>query len=243
MYFNSRPREGANAKVPFLCRHGAISIPAPARGRTTNGTAPVTIQQFQFPPPRGGEQRPAQRVAEILYFNSRPREGANNAAGSTTPPQSGFQFPPPRGGELPRIKNYCNPDIFQFPPPRGGERPGGGESVLSSEISIPAPARGRTYLPTSGRRTESDFNSRPREGANHGHRDGRCRVPNFNSRPREGANQWQISAYQGQKYFNSRPREGANPSLSRVTAAMSISIPAPARGRTMGLFCQQSCWK
>ena len=56
------------------------------------------------------------------------------------------------------------------------------------KISIPAPARGRTFGVAKQLTQRINFNSRPREGAN------RCPPassrlgPYFNSRPREGAN-------------------------------------------------------
>ena len=77
-----------------------------------------------------------------------------------------FQFPPPRGGERGLVENEDFEVVFQFPPPRGGEpgkpgllagfgcyfnsRPREGANRRESwdfqtlEISIPAPARGRT---------------------------------------------------------------------------------------------------
>ena len=57
-YFNSRPREGANLSP--TCGRPIwilISIPAPARGRTERADKNKIITQFQFPPPRGGEQQ------------------------------------------------------------------------------------------------------------------------------------------------------------------------------------------
>ena len=97
-------------------------------------------------------------------FNSRPREGANAifvvaaemydisipapARGRTDTIRAlsaliEFQFPPPRGGELLAYAYRTIRHVFQFPPPRGGER---GE--------------------TGARGQQTDFNSRPREGAN-----------------------------------------------------------------------------
>ena len=79
-YFNSRPRKGANVQtlqhhlpgcrisIPAPARGRtfsgrnigdiyAISIPAPARGRTMYLVRRFLDDQFQFPPPRGGEQQ------------------------------------------------------------------------------------------------------------------------------------------------------------------------------------------
>ena len=57
----------------------------------------------------------------------------------------------------------------------------------------------------------------------------------FNSRPREGANASSSKLTQTGDYFNSRPREGANQGLQLLGAQGRISIPAPARGRTAKL--------
>ena len=57
---------------------------------------------------------------------------------------------------------------------------------------------------------QSDFNSRPREGANLERGVAADSRHYFNSRPREGANQPNDSAKHFVRYFNSRPREGAN---------------------------------
>ncbi len=55
----------------------------------------------------------------------------------------------------------------------------------------------------------------------------------FNSRPREGANTGQRWHLGEERYFNSRPREGANRDISLLDRwENTISIPAPARGRT-----------
>ena len=79
------------------------------------------LTQFQFPPPRGGELKCHDARSIDFYFNSRPREGANEDAVATRKAAEAFQFPPPRGGEP------FNPEAFRY--------------IL---ISIPAPARGRT---------------------------------------------------------------------------------------------------
>ena len=121
--------------------------------------------------------------------------------------------------------------IFQFPPPRGGER-----------------------TPAVGIGTISDFNSRPREGANRpqddlpvkggisipaparGRTDGRTvQLPLIAisiPAPARGRT-YSAGRYPPAAYFNSRPREGANSGRWMVwNIVLMISIPAPARGRT-----------
>ena len=99
--FNSRPREGANLLRYLKEEHPLISIPAPARGRTSafqsgncsmilfqfppprggepcSGVFPLQLCTFQFPPPRGGEHTGFSGFLLWKDFNSRPREGANS---------------------------------------------------------------------------------------------------------------------------------------------------------------------
>ena len=57
------------------------------------------LDRFQFPPPRGGELIWASLLLLMIYFNSRPREGANQERGYQFLFLTLFQFPPPRGGE------------------------------------------------------------------------------------------------------------------------------------------------
>ena len=144
-YFNSRPREGANlSKLDGISTSISISIPAPARGRTTLLGIPALIEYFNSRPREGANGLVFVRGQIRPNFNSRPREGANGvqqnkscitgisipapARGRTAkggvyrPGCSQFQFPPPRGGE--QLGDSLGIDIisFQFPPPRGGEQ-------------------------------------------------------------------------------------------------------------------------
>ena len=123
------------------------------------------------------------------------------------------------------------------------------------DISIPAPARGRTFTLMGAAQVSGYFNSRPREGANFPGFLSLSAGKYFNSRPREGANSQHTGTVCDTCDFNSRPREGAN--LMPFSRSMhrkafqfppprggelgkkgfsgtisTISIPAPARGRT-----------
>ena len=187
----------------------AISIPAPARGRTYAVSVLAGINRFQFPPPRGGEPE-ARRGEAVPGQNntSRPREGATRRESRDFQTLE-ISIPAPARGRTGASTRHNGIDIFQFPPPRGGEHPhddsndgevyfnsrpregandGSIAQVCREEISIPAPARGRTCtfcnrsdfllgisIPAPARgRTRSKgpngnllyFNSRPREGAN-----------------------------------------------------------------------------
>ena len=186
--FNSRPREGAN-KREYLKELGLeISIPAPARGRTITLCKIWFRYIFQFPPPRGGEPlrfggyavrsvisipAPARgrtcgerQNAVQPHFNSRPREGANPTPRNNLPPVAYFNSRPREGANFFIAALATASTVFQFPPPRGGERNDRQDQYGKPEISIPAPARGRTCGYRAEQQNVQHFNSRPREGAN-----------------------------------------------------------------------------
>ena len=124
-----------------------------------------------------------------VNFNSRPREGANCPTSPLFWAAAAFQFPPPRGGE-----HFCLVVLF------------------ISQISIPAPARGRTWLT--------------------------CRIPAysyFNSRPREGANAQRLPAVGVVADFNSRPREGANTKSREKAVRAKFQFPPPRGGEPVAL--------
>ena len=57
----------------------------------------------------------------------------------------------------------------------------------------------------------------------------------FQFPPPRGGERWPMSNRLKPRHFNSRPREGANVFAQEVFAPPFISIPAPARGRTVWL--------
>ena len=107
------------------------------------------------------------------------------------------------------MRKICR-DAFQFPPPRGGEQIFIREEETGWKFQFPPPRGGEPEAKIFPR-LEADFNSRPREGAN----------PNGLWRNFAGI------------HFNSRPREGANTTVDNGVIRIPISIPAPARGRTI----------
>ena len=148
-----------------------------------------------------------------------------------------FQFPPPRGGEPDTKYKYVRKTIFQFPPPRGGEPLLPRLEAPAGDISIPAPARGRTRRFRISPGILADFNSRPREGANPGsggvwRGDERISIP----APARGRTiallrSWMFAGFQFP------PPRGGEPKRHGLThSGGSISIPAPARGRTRRLL-------
>ena len=157
------------------------------------------------------------------YFNSRPREGANCSAIlrqwrchiSIPAPARGrtrsqfyerdrrrkFQFPPPRGGEHTHVPAWGRVEHFNSRPREGANYPGW-LPADSADISIPAPARGRT-ISARGRTPHGEH---------------------FNSRPREGANGHTAHQTASGRYFNSRPREGANCKTVQNRAVYLVSL-------------------
>ena len=138
------PRGGKQGKVLATPSDNIISIHAPARGQTGRIIAPGRSRSISIHAPARGQTWPATSSTHRNYFNSRPREGANFYTDDNCTIEFLFQFTPPRGGKP--VAKEAGWDV--------------------TEISIHAPARGQTgTVPAcQGRRT--DFNSRPREGAN-----------------------------------------------------------------------------
>ena len=276
--FNSRPREGANKGSPLTSfyqrafqftppRGGKpgftdlfttvefISIHAPARGQTLKDDTAALYGKFQFTPPRGGKRAAGAAVQTCSYFNSRPREGANQgirrvrdpyrqisihapARGQTSSPSHCpqnilFQFTPPRGGKR-GIQKYkgMSQYLFQFTPPRGGKLHPDAQLQQTIDISIHAPARGQTGGEIFKRTVYFISIHAPARGQTQPLT--ACYRWNFyfNSRPREGANADSLPVKPRRSYFNSRPREGANGKTVLFVSLEMISIHAPARGQT-----------
>ena len=124
-HFNSRPREGANNGICCIWSNGMAYFNSRPREGANTGCwlSMIPRMHFNSRPREGANGRPEQPSRSCNDFNSRPREGANTKINSGNAGGNKFQFPPPRGGEL-------SPDFLR----RG------------QNISIPAPARGRTAV-------------------------------------------------------------------------------------------------
>ena len=123
-YFNSRPREGANVRYGAGRYHlPAISIPAPARGRTPR-TPGVYSRRF--------------------HFNSRPREGANGQVNARLAGREDISIPAPARGRTEPLRTFAASSTYFNSRPREGANFTPAESFGALAISIPAPARGRT---------------------------------------------------------------------------------------------------
>ena len=100
-------------------------------------------------------------------------------------------------------------------------------------ISIHAPARGATALPSWAALFTSDFNSRPCERGDYmphllGAGPGRFQFTPL----REGRRALSVGGSGLLRYFNSRPCERGDPPPRWDKSHISISIHAPARGAT-----------
>ena len=140
-YFNSRPPQGGrHNKAAGNIRSIAFQFSPPRGGDLSRMRSRVSIE-FQFTPPRGGDGRLTWRGCRVIYFNSRPREGAT--PGGCGAPQGRQDFNSrPREGATRANNKYIAEHIFQFTPPRGGD----------------------TFIARCTT-TQQYFNSRPREGA------------------------------------------------------------------------------
>ena len=123
-----------------------------------------------------------------LYFNSRPREGANDDLDKLSKVLDVFQFTPPRGGKL-RNKLIKDSSLYFNSRPREGANEEA-HTISDQEffISIHAPARGQTsdYVPMDSGALISIH--APARGQTYGRSENHRRIIYFNSRPREGAN-------------------------------------------------------
>ena len=147
------------------------------------------------------------------YFNSRPREGANETRIAFKNGGYLFQFPPPRGGERGKSSSVSCILLFQFPPPRGGEQVTDVYGGIWGTFQFPPPRGGEPHLPGGTRSRKTDFNSRPR------------------SRPREGANCAGPRRAAGCPPFQFPPPRGGE-RLCRISASSAglFQFPPPRGG-------------
>ena len=165
--FNSRPREGANSFVPARPFPGCkFQFPPPRGGELLPAKRRLEAANFNSRPREGANHGSIPWNIHRNYFNSRPREGANGRRTLLNTRRHNFNSRPREGANGEWLGDSGQAEIFQFPPPRGGERLFYSSEIFSSyfnsrpreganlrwwqrcswpcQISIPAPARGRT---------------------------------------------------------------------------------------------------
>ena len=252
--FNSRPREGANFSHPSSRnRIHQFQFPPPRGGEHDPESNRAEMAAISIPAPaRGRTLRIAFNAAVVINFNSRPREGANESWMPALGTTGKFQFPPPRGGEPDFCMIHSSADPISIPAPARGRTAGGsphgaGPGYFNSrpreganlrlisaarwryQISIPAPARGRT-LPNKKARPQNGFQFPPPRGGEPRPKVPRITLLYFNSRPREGANApRQAGAGQGQFQFPP-PRGGEPRRRGQCVSLGQFQFPPPRGG-------------
>ena len=160
--FNSRPSARGD-RVVGQHRDGLrISIHAPPRGATAHAAQALARQTFQFTPLREGR-----RACRFLVFcgfpfqftplrEGRPQPGADDLVGFVH-----FNSRPSARGDMAESACCTRFTRFQFTPLREG-RPFTMASVsYLPSISIHAPPRGATMVPSLNAPMDTYFNSRP----------------------------------------------------------------------------------
>ncbi len=204
-----------------------VSIHAPAKGRSRTARRD-SRHMVSIHAPAKGRTRSRWMVRGQPSFNPRPREGANGPdprRGGGRPvsihaPAKGrigileartpvcmFQSTPPRRGKF--IWTSCGSFATCFNPrPREGANGRGACRVDHRNVSIHAPAKGRTASSTTSGATAAFQSTPPRRG--------------------EGGRDQAVSPH---GRFNPRPREGANFGVAVAVLGVLVSIHAPAKGR------------
>ena len=118
-----------------------VSIHAPARGATSNGYRIEGDKEFQSTHPRGVRHPHDVRHRQRIRFNPRTREGCDGM----------------------RVTLNGILRMFQSTHPRGVRQDDFGEGRWTL-VSIHAPARGATSIPTLQNPRQTCFNPRTREG-------------------------------------------------------------------------------
>ena len=103
---------------------------------------------------------------------------------------------------------------------------------MAGEFQLTAPRGGRPDIGLIDF-MDSDFNSRPREGADKFFCRYRLKPVDFNSRPREGADYVTMTDWQLIKISTHGPARGPTSSSAVTGSNPSISTHGPARGPTM----------
>ena len=120
-----------------------------------------------------------------------------------------FQLTAPRGGRLPGTRDCDVSAEFQLTAPRGGRRWALIVIPCHWQFQLTAPRGGR-HLSSSGVRGQSDFNSRPRKGADDLYIAERGWQQISTHGPARGPTVYEFGVMMEQKDFNSRPRKGAD---------------------------------
>ena len=214
---------------------------------------PLTCR-FQFTPPRRGRRPTVASFADVIDFNSRPREGGDHIGQQSRTDQFAISIHAPAKGatgfqssritiqkisiHAPAKGATCAVSLsifaleFQFTPPRRGRPFSSPHCRRPLRFQFTPPRRGR-HLPLWWPwQSPHYFNSRPREGGDRyvGQNSPQCW--NFNSRPREGGDSGRRQRKHPQLFQFTPPRRGRRQKYNEYKRKRMISIHAPAKGAT-----------
>ena len=203
------PRGERHRSLRRACIVQRVSIHAPARGATSATRASYSSLSVSIhAPARGATQRHIYSRHLRGGFNSRSREGSDEAISDQSSQEAKFQFTLPRGERHTRKVSITAERQFQFTLPRG-ER-------LSR---------------AKWQRLRIGFNSRSREGSDLASQVSLSEYSFQFTLPRGErlCLTFRIRLRQG---FNSRSREGSDVLIRGLFTQRVVSIHAPARGAT-----------
>jgi len=165
--FQSAPPRGDEQHLAVALGSGTIvSIRAPAWGRTRSPPGGYAMVPFQSAPPRGDEHLVARVRAVWPDVSIRAPAWGRTSSPLSRMVNSKFQSAPPRGDERVRRVHETETKTFQSAPPRGDERPRHPRRRRDDDVSIRAPAWGRTKTADGTEIYRVGFNPRPRVGTN-----------------------------------------------------------------------------
>ena len=153
--------------MPAMCKDNGLTfqLTAPRGGRLSSSAFWIEYGSFQLTAPQGGRHTAFDvSRTKTTDFNSRPREGADWHWDLWQIVLSRISTHGPARGPTLIASRGFRPLKFQLTAPRGGRQKDIYSSTLSSIFQLTAPRGGRHGDDESQYR-KTDFNSRPREGA------------------------------------------------------------------------------
>ncbi len=165
--FQSTPPHGERLFEGYpVVKVVVVSIHAPAWGATAgNGHKKLGEVGFNPRPRMGSDSTGIRSRLAVICFNPRPRMGSDADRVVHWPAALRFQSTPPHGE---RLSRYC---IF----------------LVTSNVSIHAPAWGATRIDGLPDISPESFNPRPRMGSDSITKLSKLRYNRFNPRPRMGS--------------------------------------------------------
>ncbi len=212
--FNSRAREGRDARQERLNHSSLVSIHAPARGATGAADVLQALREVVsiHAPARGATGR-SRTICPPRRFNSRAREGRDGRTRARASWPRAFQFTRPRGARPSGFTCGSTSAGFNSRAREGRDKYTSGMGAEAPSFQFTRPRGARPFGTPASRRRTSCFNSRAREG-----RDGW-----FQNRPARRS----VSIH--------APARGATQGNPLGTAAFKFQFTRPRGARLMRL--------